>query len=242
MGDGKPFSIRTFVIVNRRSASEGGAIQIGNPRIQKGGAGRWTTYILGSAMRDLRPRLATLISVSLNPAAVAAVALIATSDCSVWDGRRGFLIALGPGVPALLAVLLRATGRVPGLFIPRSRDRILPLVVASISCGVSGGLLLAAEGPTVPVVLLFSFSVLALTMAFVAVFWMASLHAAGAAASAAAVAHTFPGLGPVLLAGVCLIGWSRLETRAHTLPQVIAGIGFGGLLFLATSRFLTRIL
>ena len=193
-------------------------------------------------MSAFRLRLATLVSLFLNPVVLAVLALVATSSGGATSGSRWIAIALGPGLPVLFAVYLRVSGRVSALFIPRSRDRVVPLLVASLSCFVAGVLLLRAGTPTVPVGLMFSFALLSALLAIGAAFWHTSLHVAGGAASATAVAVVFPRAGALFWAGVCLVAWSRIETRSHTRAQVIGGGVIGTVVFLVTYLLMTQML
>ena len=209
-------------------------------RARKDRAIRAHTYILDGAMSAFR--FATLVSLFLNPAVLAVLALIATSGEVPNPTFRWMAIALGPGLPVLFAVYLRASGRVSAIFIPRSRDRIIPLLVASLSCFLAGTLLFRAGASSVPVSLLFGFSLMSAALAAVAAFWHPSLHVAGGAASATAVAFVFPRASGLFWAAVCLVAWSRLKTRSHTIAQVVAGGLIGSTVFLLTHLLMTRML
>lgn len=56
--------------------------------------------------------------------------------------------------------------------------------------------------------------------------WKISAHAMGAAGPLAAVTYTFGPLALVFGIFVALIGWSRIQLKVHTLPQVLVGILF----------------
>ncbi len=198
------------------------------------------TYILDAAMDAFRLRLATVVSLFLNPAVFAAWVLIATLG-EEFGARSGWVaLLLCPGVPVLHAVYLRATGRVSAFFIPRSRDRIVPLIVAGTSSFLAGTVLFRAGAPTVPVALLFALCGLALGLAAVSTLWLVSLHAAGVTASATAMTVALPEWGVLFWVAACAVSWARIETRAHTGPQVAGGAVAGSAIYLFTHLVMTQ--
>ena len=56
--------------------------------------------------------------------------------------------------------------------------------------------------------------------------WKISAHAMGAAGPLAAVTYAFGPSFLTLIILVALVGWSRIQLKVHTLPQVLVGILF----------------
>ncbi|MFV2116227.1 hypothetical protein ACFHW0_28360 [Micromonospora sp. LOL_025] len=106
------------------------------------------------------------------------------------------------------------------------RQRHLPLAV-SLACVLAGaGLLAAMDAGPVAALFLLTAATLVPSMV-VTVWWQVSIHSSVAAATALFLIALWGPWAAGGLAVVLALGWSRLELRAHTLPQVVVGVALG---------------
>ncbi len=153
----------------------------------------------------------------------------------------GIILFVGTfGVPALLIYYLYRTRLITSLYLENRADRKLPyFLTACVYAGLTYTFrfrmsLLSDSSPEIAVVL-GSITVSILLVGIVSLWWKISAHSVGvggAVGTLLAVMTTvgdpalfWPALGSVLLAG--LVGSARLALHAHTLAQVLAGLGLG---------------
>lgn len=183
--------------------------------------------------RPTRSRLvARALSEVLSPPLLLAVTGVVVAVETATTPPRGLLAGatalLFGGVLPMVWILtaVRRGGLTDHHITQVRRQRHLPLAV-SLACVVAGAALLAAMGAR-PVAALFLLTAATLVPAMVlTVWWQVSIHSAVAAATALFLIALWGPWAAVGLAVVAALGWSRLELRAHTLPQVVVGVALG---------------
>lgn len=143
-----------------------------------------------------------------------------------WAAVYGLLVSLAP---ILVVVYLLKTGRIAELHMSNTRERNIPYISAVIFAAIAYGLIAGFNGPEL-LRCLALFNVIELTgLAVINHFWLISLHATGAMATAVLVTLVF-GWATGLLVGIPLVGsvcWVRLFLKRHTPAQIVAGLGLG---------------
>lgn len=164
----------------------------------------------------------------LNPAVLAVLAFLFL-DGAPADGFRARALACvyGPGVPTMVAVLLRLRGRVDSVFMPDARQRLVPLVLAIASSTAGVWHLGQIDGPAYLRLLLLAYAAVALLAAGSTCWWPFSLHTAGVIVPIGAGVMTVSALYIATVPVALLIGWARLRCRGHTIGQVVVGFLVG---------------
>ncbi|MEZ4590945.1 MAG: phosphatase PAP2 family protein [Chloroflexota bacterium] len=144
----------------------------------------------------------------------------------LWAVVYGLLVSLAP---ILVVVYLLKTGRIAELHMSNTRERNIPYISAVFFAAIAYGLIAGFNGPEL-LRCLALFNVIELTgLAVINHFWLISLHATGAMATAVLVTLVF-GWATGLLVGIPLVGsvcWVRLFLKRHTPAQIVAGLGLG---------------
>ena len=186
----------------------------------------------------MKARLASSISVTLNPFTIgaAAVLLLALDAATVGEALRWWAISLGVSMlPVLLLVLWRArAGRARGVLTATRRQRNA-VYLAAIACAAAGYLVLSlGSGPHLLTAAFAGGLAGAILFAIINSFWKISLHSAFAAAVATLLVLIYGGPAAVSVLLALAVGWSRLELRQHTIAQVAAGTLLASGITLAT--------
>ncbi|WP_420644436.1 phosphatase PAP2 family protein [Candidatus Leptofilum sp.] len=144
----------------------------------------------------------------------------------LWAAVYGLLVSLAP---ILVVVYLLKTGRIAELHMSNTRERSIPYISAVLFAAIAYGLIAGFNGPEL-LRCLALFNVIELTaLAIINHFWLISLHATGAIASAVLVWLVF-GWQAGLIVGIPLVGsvcWVRLFLKRHTPAQIVAGLWLG---------------
>jgi membrane-associated phospholipid phosphatase len=144
----------------------------------------------------------------------------------LWAAVYGLLVSLAP---ILVVLFLLRSGRIAELHMSNTRERNIPYLSAILFAGLAYGLLAGFGGPEL-LRCLALFNVIELIMLTVINhFWLISLHATGAIASAVLLGLVF-GWPTGLIVGIPLVVsvcWVRLFLKRHTVAQVVAGLGLG---------------
>ncbi len=122
-------------------------------------------------------------------------------------------------------------GNISDLHMKVRAERIRPFIVTIVGSGVALALLIAFNAPRLmPMFALFSLIQLAL-MTLITLVWQISIHAMSITGAVVAAGAMF-GVGPALALFplVALVGAARYKLGRHTLPQLVAGAGVGGLM------------
>jgi len=151
------------------------------------------------------------------------------------------LVAVGSIVPMLLYLRREVRAGRSNFDVSVRRDRGPMFRFAFLLVSLVVGVLLLAGAPRSIVIGTAAVLVLLVAAAFCNRWLKVSLHAAFAAFTVVSlwnVSHRAAGL--VLVLAVA-IGWSRVVLGRHTLPEVLAGAGLGGLVATALSVVLERL-
>lgn len=146
----------------------------------------------------------------------------------LWAAVYGLLVSLAP---ILVVVYLLKTGHIAELHMSNTRERSIPYLSAILFAAVAYGLIASFDGPEL-LRCLALFNVIELTaLAVINHFWLISLHATGAMASAVLIGLVF-GWSAGLIAGIPLVVsvcWVRLFLKRHNLAQIVAGLALGAM-------------
>lgn len=178
--------------------------------------------------------LARLYSNVVSPPVMSAVLglLVSFRVATGWTAVGWYLVygSLTALSPIVFVLALLRLGYIEELHMTNTRERYLPYVV-SVCCAAVAYLALSAwQGPELLGCLALLTVVQLTFLSVVNVFWLISLHAAGAMATSMVVAFVWGGfwgmvVGVPLVVSVCYV---RLFLRRHTLGQVMAGLVVGG--------------
>ncbi|MGW7439623.1 hypothetical protein [Streptomyces sp. NPDC054849] len=185
------------------------------------------------AFADCTPRQKTarVLSDVLAPAnlVVALLLLIGWRSTSSWSGLGwGLFAALFCGVvPIGIIALGVRRGALTDQHIRVRRQRVVPMTLslASVVAGIT--LLHALGAPRDVFALVVAMLVGLVASLLVTVGWQISVHMSVAGGTVMILALVFgPQVLPVVL--IAAVGWSRLELKAHTVAQLLAGTALGG--------------
>lgn len=185
-----------------------------------------------------RNRVARWLTEVLQPPAVVTVLLLISPI-----GGPGFPANMAYGalaalfvcvVPLLVVLVLVRLGRITDHHVSDRRQRapVLLMALASILVGLAVLGAVGAPGAVVAMVLAVVGGVV--VIAAVSPFWKMSGHAAAISCAAVVTVLMLGTAWRPLLILVPAVGWSRIVLRAHTLPQVVAGSLFGGVVMAGT--------
>jgi hypothetical protein len=173
---------------------------------------------------------ARLLADALNPFSVftALYALVAFSEAN--PARATLYVAVELAAASLVALYvfaLRRGRRVGDFWLSARSERLVPaLFVLSAFAGLLITLYLLGAPETLFQVTL-SMGLAAASVATLTLFWKASAHAAVAGHAAAAGLLVLGPIGLVFALVLPVVLWARVASRAHTLPQVLAGAAVG---------------
>ena len=177
-----------------------------------------------------------LVSNVLSPPVIGA--LLAFPIAYHADGGQGnapvYALVYGAMVcwlPVLYIAWNVRNGNITDLHMKVRAERIRPFVVTLLCSGAALALLIAFNAPRLmPMFALFSLIQLGL-MTLITLVWQISIHAMSITGAVVAAGAMF-GVGPalVLFPLVPLVGAARYKLGRHTLPQLVAGAGVGGLM------------
>lgn len=138
------------------------------------------------------------------------------------------LLAFAVGiVPYAVTVWFARAGRLSGRFVADRRQRA-PIMLATLLLAIGGTALVAALGGPRPLVLLGATAVVGIIVATaVTAWWKISIHATIAAFFAALQVVLYGPIGFVAVVIPIAVAWARLQLRAHTAGQLVAGTALG---------------
>ncbi len=178
-------------------------------------------------------RLARAVTESLAPAnlVVGLLLLVAWHSAGSTAARLawGLAAAAFAGVMPLAFLLLGARqGRWEDHHVGEREKRpaIMLVILASVLVGTA--LMIALGAPHELVALLVAMIAGLLVTLAVTLVWKVSIHAAVASGTVVILAMVFGPALNVLWGLTALVGWSRVELRDHTPPQVLGGFAAGG--------------
>ncbi len=154
----------------------------------------------------------------------------------LWAAVYGLLVSLAP---ILVVLFLLRSGRIAELHMSNTRERNIPYLSAILFAVMAYGLIARFNGPEL-LRCLALFNIIELIMLTVINhFWLISLHATGAIATAVLVGLVF-GWPTGLLVGIPLVGsvcWVRLFLKRHSVAQILAGLALGAAVVLLLTPF-----
>lgn len=176
-------------------------------------------------------RLPNLVSNVANPFVIFTVlyGLVAVVHSGSFPAAAGYLALelLAAGLVAGYVFWMRRRRRVGGFWIPTRRERLVPaLVLLASFVGLLAALLLTDSPPEL-FRLTLSMGVASATVAAITTVWKASAHTAVAGHAAAAGLFLLGGFGVPFVLLLPLVAWARVEEKAHTLSQTLAGAVIG---------------
>ncbi|CAN5753040.1 hypothetical protein BH18ACT11_BH18ACT11_07110 [soil metagenome] len=190
-------------------------------------------------MADRPQRVARALTNALNPFFIFTVlyALVAFVDAGV---SRGFLYLavelIAAAAVAGYVVFMRRRSRVGDFWISARADRLTPALFLLATFVVLLAVLVLFDAPQDLFLLTLSMGLASAAVALITLLWKASAHSTVAGHAAAGALLLLGPTGIVFLLVLPLVVWSRVVTRAHTLPQALAGAAVGAgfaVLFLA---------
>ncbi len=153
-----------------------------------------------------------------------------------WASVYGLLVSLAP---ILVVLYLLRSGRIAELHMSNTRERNIPYLSAILFAAIAYTLIAGFEGPEL-LQCLALFNVIELVaLAAINHFWLVSLHATGAMASAILAGLVF-GWSISLFVGLPLVvsvSVVRLFLKRHTLAQVVVGLALGAAVVLSLTPF-----
>lgn len=184
-------------------------------------------------------RFARALANALNPFFIFTVlyALVAFADAGVSRGLPYLALELIAAVAVAGYVLfMRRRSRVGDFWISARAERLTPALFLLAAFVLLLALLLLFDAPRDLFLLTLSMGLASAAVALITLFWKASAHCTAAGHAAAAALLLLGPVSIVFLLALPFVVWSRVVTRAHTLPQTLAGAAVGAglaILFLA---------
>lgn len=186
------------------------------------------------APRNRVDRAAAVVSEILAPVVLAYVVCLAVAIGTTPPLARGLLVGVvvatfAAGLPYLVVLRGSRRGDLSGRHVPDGRERplILGLAASSAIAAFPAALLLQADRAVIA--LLAATTVGLIVAAVISTAWKLSIHVAGAAGAASALALVYGPQWWLLVVVVVVLAWSRVRLGAHDLPQVAGGAVVGGL-------------
>lgn len=182
---------------------------------------------------DARRRIAHLVTEVMTPAVpVAAVILtVAVDSAGALRGLALGLVAIffAAGIPYGVVLMGVRDGRLTDHHLSR-RDQRPPMMAIALASLAAGLLVLRWLDAPRALFALEAGMVAGLTVGLaITSFWKISIHTAAASGTVASLVILVSIWSLILVPLVALIGWARVEIRAHTPEQVLAGALLGSL-------------
>jgi len=129
----------------------------------------------------------------------------------------------GSVFPILVIYLMYKMGKVGDLDVTDRSERRAPFVVSILVYAVGTIIMFALNAPPIATALMFCYTTNTLGTFLISLHWKISVHAVGVAGPFTCLVYFFGWLYSPLLLLIIPIGWARVELKAHTLAQVVAG-------------------
>ncbi|HEY9166274.1 MAG TPA: hypothetical protein VIS48_08955 [Candidatus Kryptonia bacterium] len=179
----------------------------------------------------MKQRTARIISYICMPTTFAFISFIILSNQTSY-GRNEFAIAavavtFGAIIPFAYLYLLLHRKKVTEIDIPIRQQRTIPYLV-SVAIYSFGFVILFILKASLPVyALMFCYATNTFVVSLINVRWKISAHAMGASGPLTVLAMTFGWIAAPAFLLVPVVSWARVELRAHTKAQVVAGALLG---------------
>ncbi|MCL4538637.1 MAG: PAP2 family protein [Bacteroidetes bacterium] len=179
----------------------------------------------------MKQRAALTISYILMPTTFAVVAFPLLVFLTPQNSDRAVIVVVsvlfGAVLPFLYLLLLLHRQRVTRLDVPVREQRTIPYLV-TVVIYFAGSVLLYVLGASVIVsALMLCYATNTLVISAINTRWKISAHAMGASGPLTALAVTFGWLVLPFFLIVPIVAWARVELKAHTRAQVVAGAFLG---------------
>lgn len=181
-------------------------------------------------LRDVARTVSTVCNPFVVPLVLFVLLCAGTSHSVAQFWSRLAICALFTSVgPMLFLLWLYATDRIADLDISEREERrkVFSVFVVFYLCGTL--VLYLTHAPAILTASMAGYSAAALVVQQITRHWKISTHAVGITAPLVALTYLYGDEPLPFLILIPLVGWSRVYLKAHTLAQVIAGIGLGAL-------------
>jgi membrane-associated phospholipid phosphatase len=129
----------------------------------------------------------------------------------------------GSVFPMLVIYLMYKMNKVGDLDVTDRSERKAPFMVSILVYALGTVIMFALNAPPIVSALMFCYTTNTLVTFLISLHWKISVHAVGVAGPFTCLVYFFGWLYSPLLLLIIPIGWSRVELKAHTLAQVVAG-------------------
>jgi len=126
-------------------------------------------------------------------------------------------------LPLIMVVVLTRRGILPDIWASERESRVIPFTGAIISYLLGAATLMAARSPAAITSLMLCYVGNTVIMMLISLRWKISVHGSGIAGPVAALIYLLGSVAVPLLLLILLVGWARLELKAHTIAQVATG-------------------
>ena len=171
-------------------------------------------------------KAASAISLLFNPAVIAAFAFV-TLLYSGGAHNSIFLVAIcisfGTIVPLAIMYQLSKSGLISDLYVSHRGERVMPFVGAISSYLLGSAALILLRAPSIVSALMLCYAGNTIIMMLISLKWKISVHASGIAGPATVLTCNLGPWAAILFALLIPVGWARIDLKAHTLGQTLAG-------------------
>lgn len=173
---------------------------------------------------DLRKNIAEWISMLLNAPLMASYAFIILAFAKKSSPLFVFIsVIFATIIPLGFTYYLLKLERIPDYYASNRETRLIPFAGATLSYILGTLTLFVTRGPSIMTALMFCYFSNTLTMMVINFHWKISIHASGITGPTTAVVYELgPNMVPLFLLLVP-VAWARLELKAHSFQQVLAG-------------------
>jgi len=190
------------------------------------------TPMRSSRRRRVLTDLARIFSTICNPFVTALVLFViiahqlATDTPTFWKLLFTSTVFTSIG-PMLYVLWLYSTDRIADLDMSVRSEREKVFFVFVVFYAIGRCVLWLSHAPPLLTATMAGYTAASLVVQYITRYWKISTHALGITAPLVVMVHLY-GLQPLpFLVLIPLVGWSRVWLRAHTVLQVVAGIGLG---------------
>ena len=129
----------------------------------------------------------------------------------------------GSVFPMLVIYLMYRIGKVGDLDVTDRSQRKVPFILGILVYALGTIIMFSLNAPAIASALMFCYTMNTLVTFLISLHWKISVHAVGVSGPFTCLVYFMGWLYSPLLLLIIPIGWSRIELKAHTLAQVVAG-------------------
>jgi len=176
----------------------------------------------------MRERLARLISNTLNPFVISAAVILLLAykeTSSITDAIKWVSISLATSVLPIFIIVtfLIRNKKMDGFFTNPREQRNIVYLLASAFGAIGCGLMWYLNAPELLAVTFTAGLLSIIVFTAINYFWKISLHTAFIAASLTIVIIIFGATAVWVLVFLPLVAWARIESKQHSIMQVVVG-------------------